>query len=143
MELARIKIGDRVFPFRIDLTVLEQIEERFGTVEQFEQELVGWRFKRDEDGRFVRKGNGDIAITIVKPNIKALIFILPRMINRGIKLEALETGDKYEPVDPDILIGECGTDPAELRMVVVEELRRCFGVKKDMPGRKREKNYSR
>ena len=92
MELTRILIGDRELPIRIDLNVLEQIEERYETKEKFEQELLGWRFKRNEEGKYERKADGSIAIEYVKPSLKALIFILPRMINEGLKAEAYDNG---------------------------------------------------
>lgn len=143
MELARIQIGKKEYPYRIDLTVIEQIEERFSTVEIFEQELLGWRFKRDRDGRYIRKADGDIAINFVKPSTKALIFILPRMVNRGLKLEALERGVEYTPVNADLLIAECEMERFEIRKIVADELKRCFGTKKDMPGTENRKNPSR
>lgn len=130
-------------PIRIDLNVLDQIEDKYGTKEKFEQELMGWRFKRGEDGRFERTEDGGIAIEYVKPSLKALIFILPRMINEGLKAEAYDTGKEYEPVEADYIIAACEMDRGYLYQVILDELRRCESVKKDMPGKGNKKSRSR
>lgn len=144
MELTRIQIGDRELPIRIDLNVLEQIEERYETKEKFEQELLGWKFKRNEEGKYERQADGSIAIEYVKPSLKALIFILPRMINEGLKAEAYDNGGAFEPLDADWIIAACELDRNYLYQVILKEMRRCESVKKDMPGKAvSKKNSSR
>lgn len=143
MELTRIPIGDEKMPIRIDLNVLDQIEERYGTKEKFEQELLGWRFKRGEDGRYERTEDGNIAVEYVKPSLKALIFILPRMINEGLKVEAYETGKEYVPLDADMIVAMCEIERSYLYQIVFDEMRRCESVKKDTPGKGSKKSRSR
>lgn len=135
MDLTRIQIGDRSLPIRIDLNVLDQIEERYVTKEKFEQELLGWRFKRDEEGKYERTAEGRIAIEYVRPSLKALIFILPRMINEGLKAEAYDNGGSYDPLEAEWIIAACEIERGYLREIIMKELRRCESVKKDMPGK--------
>ena len=143
MDLTRIQIGDRSLPIRIDLNVLDQIEERYETKEKFEQELLGWRFKRDEEGKYERTAEGGIAIEYVKPSLKALIFILPRMINEGLKAEAYDNGGSYEPLEAEWIIAACEIDRACLYKIITDELKRCESVKKNTPGRASRRSSSR
>ena len=140
MELTRIPIDGKMLPIRIDLNVLDQIEERYDTKQKFQQELLGFRFKRGEDGKYERTEDGRIAIEYAKPSLKALIFILPRMINEGLKAEAYDTGKAYEPLEADWIIAACEMDREYLYSVINDELTRCERVKKDMPGKASKKS---
>ena len=143
MEFKKIQIGDRLLPIRIDLNVLDQIEDRYQTKEKFEQELLGWRFRRNEEGKYERTADGRIAIEYVKPSLKALIFILPKMINEGLKAEAYDNGGTYEPLEADWIIAACEIERGYLYEIILEELRRCESVKKDMPGKENKKSKNR
>ena len=53
MKLERIRIGDRDLPIRIDYNVIEEIEEEYETLEKFRMELLGFKWKRGDDGKYI------------------------------------------------------------------------------------------
>lgn len=138
-ELQKVLIGTRTLPLRVDLNVIEEIEERYGTEEQFEQELLGWHFKRDEDGKYARDENGDPIIEYTTPSTKALIDILPLAINEGMRVEARRNGTAYEPVAAEEIIEECEVDRNYLREMIWNELQRNKSIKKPMPSEKKSR----
>lgn len=49
-KMKRIMIGEKTYPFKIDLNVLEYIQEEYGTIHEFERELMGIHYKKDAGG---------------------------------------------------------------------------------------------
>ena len=134
MQLAKIRIGDKDLPIRIDINVLEAVEEEFDTLEKFRMELLGFRWKRGADGAYVYGEGGKPEIEVTKPSMKAMRFILPLMVNEGLKAQAYEQHKEYEPMDPEAVIMECEIERMYLLEIIEAELARCQKVKKPTPG---------
>lgn len=134
MKLSRLKIGNSDLPFRIDYNVLEILEDEYGTVERFQMALIGFRWKRGEDGAFIKDDEGRPVPEVTTPSIKALKLALTAMVNEGLKAEAYEQKKEYIPMDPDAIIMECEIDRNYLTELIAEELERCQRVKKPIPG---------
>ena len=143
MKLERIRIGERDLPIRIDYNVIEEIEEEFETLERFRMELFGFTWKRDEKGKYVYDDEGKPVPEMTKPSIRALTFVLPLMVNEGIKAEAYEQKKPYEPLDPELIIMECEIERNFLMEVINKELERCQSVKKTIPGGANTKSRKR
>ena len=57
-KLRRIIIGDRNYPIKIDLNVLEHIQENYGSISQFEMDILGLKLTKDADGNLVYTEDG-------------------------------------------------------------------------------------
>ncbi len=129
-ELKRIMIGDKSYPFRIDLNVLQRIQEEYGTINQFERELLGLRFKEDGEGNQTYDKDGKAVMELTEPSIRAIISVLPMAINEGITIEADEQNKPVELVTADFVIRNCTVGYETLSKMLHEEFRRCFATKK-------------
>ena len=126
-KMERILIGERTYPIKIDLNVLETIQEQYCSVNLIEMDLLGLKIQTGGDGKE--------QIVVVEPSIKAIRMILPLMINEGMAIEAAETGQPYVPVNKQEIIQECCIPYDELSKIIHSEFKRCFG-KKQRPGEK-------
>lgn len=133
METGKILIGTKTYPVRIDLNVIELIEEQYETVGRFEQELFGWRWKRDESGKYAKDEDDNPLVEYVNPSTQAMKWILPIVINEGLKKEAYENGNEYIPVDSEQIIMDCNVEPNYIREIIWKELQRSRSVKKPIP----------
>lgn len=129
-RLSKITIGGKQYPVKIDLNVLQVIQEEFGTVNTFERELLGLKIRTDENGAMLYTPEGDPQMYRVEPSVKAITTILPLMINEGLEIEALQKGKPFEPVEPKLLIASCNTSFEVLSTTIHEEYKKCFVVKK-------------
>lgn len=120
-KLKRIMIGDKTYPFKIDLNVLEELQEQFGTVNEFERQLRGIRNMIGEDGKPMKY--------IGEPSIKAIKAVLPLAVNEGLAIEAELENREMEPVEEEI-IRECTVPFTLLARMMLEEFKRCFETKK-------------
>lgn len=123
-DLKRILIGDKTYPFRIDLNVLQHIQEEYGSISLFEQELIGIRYK-DEDGE-----DGKIVPELTEPSIKAIITVLPMAVNEGLIIEADELNRPAEKVTAEFVTRNCTLPYDKLADMLHKEFKRCFATKK-------------
>lgn len=120
-KLNRFLIGDKTYPVKMDLNVLEGIQDAFGSISRFERELLGLR------------ASGDGKIYRAEPSVKAIKAVLPAMINEGLAIEAAETGKGYEPVGELEVFSACTIAYDLLADMIHAEFRKCFAVKKKNP----------
>lgn len=133
-KMEKIQIGEKTYPIKMDLNVLESIQDQYGSVRAFELDLIGIKLEED--------GNGKKVATKVEPSIKAIKTALPLMINEGLEIEAAVTGKSYDPVEELQIIQECCIPFDELARIIHAELKRCFG-KKQQPGERTKKRTCR
>lgn len=129
-KLKRIIIGGINYPIKIDLNVLEYIQENYGSINEFERDLLGIKFLKDEEGRQLYDGEGEPCICRVEPSIKAIKIVLPVMINEGLEIEAEGKRESYHPVSEQTLLRECDISFEVLANIIHEEFKRCFATKK-------------
>lgn len=120
-KMERILIGQKTYPIKIDLNVLEIIQECYGSINQFERELLGLKIQKGEDGTE--------QVVAVEPSVRAVRMALPLMINEGLSIEAADTGRPCEPVGEQQIIQECCIPFDKLSRIIHQELKRCFGKK--------------
>lgn len=123
-DLKRILIGDKTYPFRIDMNVLQKIQEEYGSIRLFEQDLIGARFK-GENGE-----DGENMLEFVEPSIKAIIMVLPMAINEGLIIEADELNRSAEKMTAEFVTRNCTIPYTEVADMLHEEFKRCFATKK-------------
>lgn len=129
-KLKKIQIGETKYPFKIDLNVLEQIQEKYGSVHEFERDLLGLKYLKDKEGNQLYDEEGAPRMYKQEPSIKAIRTILPLMINEGLEIEAEEKGESFTPVSDQTILRECGVPFNLLAEIIHEEFRRCFATKK-------------
>lgn len=129
-KLSRILIGDKTYPFRIDLNVLQQIQEEYSSINQFELDLIGVRQKKDAEGKTVYGEDGKAVLELTEPSVRAIIAVLPMAVNEGIIIEADEQNKPAEKVTAEFVTRNCTIPFSTLSRMLKQELRRCFDTKK-------------
>lgn len=129
-KLKRIRIGNKFYPFKIDLNVLEAMQEEFGTVNEFERQLRGMHYQKDEDGHYIKNEDGNSMMYITEPSIKAIKAVLPAAIKEGLAIEAEWENREMQPVDEEQIIRDCTISFTVLGRMLLEEFKRCFETKK-------------
>ena len=139
-KLEEIRIGDRYYPVKIDLNVLEFIQEEYGSIGQWEMALKGWRYQTDDNGNHIHGENGSPIVYKTEPSVRAIRMVLPAMINEGIAIQAEQQGKPYDEVTDLQIISECEIDYTELAALIRKEFDRCFAVKKDCRRKREQKS---
>ena len=129
-KLRRIMIGEKTYPFKIDLNVLEMVQEKYGSVKVFERELFGWRYRKDEEGKQMYSSDGVPMIYIVEPAVTAVKMILPAAVMEGMQIEADEHNRPMEDITEEYIIHNCNVPYMDLCVMLQEEFSRCFATKK-------------
>lgn len=128
--LNHIKIAGREYPIKCDNLVLEEIQDAFGTVQAFEEKLIGLELICDVNGEAEVSTNGEAQYRRVEPSIKAINFALPIMINEGLEIEATDLGKTYTPVEKRKLLQDIDISYRELSNIIHEEFKKCFKTRK-------------
>ena len=128
-KLRRIMIGEKTYPFKIDLNVLEYIQEEYGTIYEFERELAGIRYKKDENGNQIYDDAHKPVVFITEPSIRAIKTALPPAINEGLAIEADEENRPLEKVREEFIFRNCTVPYNVLGEMLYEEFKRCFAIK--------------
>lgn len=128
-KLKTIRIGEKTYPYKIDLNVLEHVQNEYGTINQWERELLGLQIKKDEEGIPTYK-DGEPVMIRTEPSIKAIKTVLTAAINEGLAIVADEENRSYEKVTDEFIIRECTIPYYVLSEILHEEFRRCFATKK-------------
>lgn len=129
-KMKRILIARRTYPYKIDLNVLEAIQDKYGSISQFERELLGYRFRLDEDGNQIYSEEGEPVMYRVEPSIRAIKAVLPAAINEGLAIEAEERGKEYVPIAEEEVFRNCTISYELLARMLHDEFKRCFETKK-------------
>ena len=132
-ELKKIIIKGKTYPVKIDLNVLQVIQEEYGSINEFERDLLGIKYQKDEDGNQIYDEKGDPAIYFVEPSVRAISMVLPLMINEGLAVEAHRTGREPEQVENSEILAECDISYEYLAEIIHEEYSACFVTKKNSP----------
>jgi len=129
-NLQKIQIGGRTYPVKMDLCVLEQIQENYQSISQWERDILGIGYVLDAQGSVVLGDDGRPMGCLKEPSIKAIRAALQPMINEGLEIEAEQEGKPWTPVTKEFIDRECTTDYIFLADMIHEEFGRCFAVKK-------------
>ena len=138
IELNHIDINGVKYPLYCDLNVLELIQDKFTSVNQFERDLLGLT-PIIENGELQRDENGSILNTRGEPKIKAIVYGLYLMIREGQRIDARQTGKEWEELPLDDIRECCSVPFGELAAVLHDEFNRCFNVKKKSRTTRRRK----
>lgn len=79
-KLTYIEIGNKKYPIKCDLNVLESIQDQYGSLSFFERELSGFRVVgKDENEKKIYEK--------VEPSMKAVKIAFNLMLNEGLEIE--------------------------------------------------------
>ncbi len=124
--LERVKIGDKTFPVKIDMYVLEKIQEEYGNINNFELKIKGLIETGDVDE------NGERVYKRVEPSIGVMNFVFPLMVREGCDIEGIE----LDMTDKE-MVRNIGHSYTELNRIIVKEFGKCFNSeKKESPSEK-------
>ena len=127
-KLNYIELSGEKYPYKCDLFLLEKIQEEYEDLSEYENMLMGFSPKRDDDGGIVRNEKGLMVGTYEIPNISLLKEALYDMISEGIEI-AKEEGKEYPPIHKDRILRKVDMSPKELSELLHEEFSRCFARK--------------
>ena len=124
-EMKHIEFDGQSYPYKCTISVLEKLQERYGTLKNFEMEL---KFKN-------QKGDNPKEMQ-VEVGIGALAYALEAMIAEGIEIEQCQ----LEPLTETDIRRYAGDEYGlfELLAIVNEEFTRCFDKKKNVRTTQRE-----
>lgn len=127
MKLETINIQGDEMPILCTFSVLEKLQNEFGTVTEFSQKLIP-----------VKKNKGGAEILSGMPDIHAVVFALPLFLKEGIdayndehkiKLEQLTTAELFRKVSQ----GETARSLIDIALALYKELWRSINAPKPQP----------
>lgn len=131
IKLNTIEIDGESYPLYCDLLVLEQIQEQYVSINQFERDLLGYVILKDGNGNPLRNENGTFKMIQTEPRMKTIMLGLELMINEGIRIDNKQTGAEREYITKEYLAEVNERPYTELSDILHEEFNRCFAVKKN------------
>lgn len=129
-KLNELQIGSVKYPYIIDLNVLEEIQETFGTVGEFERQILGIELIKDDDGNVLFDKDGKPKMKVKDPSIKAINTVLPMMVNEGILIQAERDGREPVVLTRMQVVSECTLSYRDLANLIHDEFERRFEAKK-------------
>lgn len=140
IKLNTIFMDGRDWPVYCDLNVLEEIQENFASVSEFDRQVAGWDIARNEKGEpqyYTAQESEELAgrlkVRKIAPKIRALKFGLYVMIKEGLIIAAEQGGpvpEEPDEITPDYIARICDIGYDELAGIISEQMRRCFSSKK-------------
>lgn len=124
-----IELSGKSYPIRCDILVLEKIQEKYDSLDDFESKLMTWEPDLDEEGNKIREENGDVKYHGKLPDAKALNDALYWMVSEGEAVEAEEEGRKPEVITREGIARKVDLTPMELSNQLHDEFYRCFKSK--------------
>lgn len=115
----KVIINGEKYPIRCDIRVLSEIQEVYGRIKQFEYDIRGIVIVDNEEGKKVSKRMNE-------PSMKAIVKVLPLMVNEGILL----SGSEQSFVNEDEVVAGLETNPYLVAKWMEEEFVECFAQKK-------------
>lgn len=96
-KMEHITLSGTSYPIKCDMAVLEQLQETFGSIEEFEDGILNWDYEYDENGEKIileiEKDGEKVEYPKIKSripkakNINAAVFY---MVNEGMEIEGKE-----------------------------------------------------
>lgn len=128
-KMEQITLSGITYPIKCDMVVLEQLQEMFGSIEEFEDGILDWEYEYDENGekiiREIEKDGEKTEYAKTKfrfpqaKNVNAAVFF---MVNEGMEIAGNEppfktTKEAARVIDMPLL---------EISKLIRDEFMRCF-----------------
>lgn len=140
-KLNYVELSGEQYPIKCDMVVLEQAQEKYGNLTEFEAGLYKFTAKLDEDGNLVKNEAGLIVGTVDEPDMKVVEDALYWMITEGLEIEAEEKGTELKTVTRKSLMRKADASPFAIAGALHDEFMKCYERKnvKTMQNQKAEK----
>ncbi len=138
-KLSYITLSGETYPIRCGMEVLEEIQDRYGSIDEFEKKIMIFEPQRDEDGNPVENEDGNVIGQYMTPRIKDLGDALHMMVTAGLEMEAEESEKPVKKVTRRELLEKADMTPVSLGLALHAELMRCFRTKNAVTTQTREK----
>ena len=125
-KLNHITLAGVEYPIKCDMLVLEQIQDKYGDLAEFENKFTGFVPEKNEDGEYTRNEEGRIVGYYGEPDMSALGDLLFWMVEEGIDIEREEQGTELKVPERKKLIRSVDLAPRELMEPLRKEFSRCF-----------------
>lgn len=126
--LSYIELSGEKYPIKCDLLVLEAIQEKFGSIDAFENGIMIWEPKLDENGEPVIEDGKEVMQGRI-PDMKPLNEGLYLMVKEGETIRAEEAGEPQREITKEKIIRKVDMSPRELARLIHDEFYRCFYIK--------------
>lgn len=126
--LSYIELSGEKYPIKCDLLVLEAIQEKFGSIDAFENGIMIWEPKLDENGEPVIEDGKEVMQGRI-PDMKPLNEGLYLMVKEGEAIRAEEVGEPQREITKEKIIRKVDMSPRELARLIHDEFYRCFYIK--------------
>ena len=123
-KLGYIELSGEKYPIKCDMLVLEQIQDKYTDLSDFENRISGFKPNITEDGTPETTEEGLIKGVSGPPDMKALQDGLIWMIREGIDIEKEENEKDYPELTDKQLIRRIDIQPKELGRIMKEEYNR-------------------
>lgn len=125
-KLSYITLSGEKYPLRCGMEVLEIVQDKYGSIEEFENRLMLFERKKDENGEDVLNEEGVPIGRYVIPKISDLGDALHLMVTAGLEMEADLSGKETESVTRKELLQKADMPPTVLGEILHAEMMRCF-----------------
>lgn len=125
-KLSYITLSGETFPLRCGMEVLEEIQEKYGSIDEFENRIMLFVPQKDEEGKEVVNEEGVAIGQYITPKIKDLGDALYLMVTAGLELEAELEGKEIRKVSRRELLEKADMMPVTLGLKLHGEMMRCF-----------------
>lgn len=119
-EMNHIELSGESYPIKCDMIVLEQLQDIFGSIEAFEEKILGYYVKKDEDGEKVLDASGEPVLVSKIPDPMAVGTALELFVAEGLEIEG------EPPVERKALLRNVDKRYTDLAMELHAEFMRCF-----------------
>lgn len=96
-KMSQIELSGISYPIKCDVVVLEQLQDMFGSIEEFEEGLLDWEYEYDENNEKIEKIIGEkenkkkVFVTKYKfPKAKHISAAVFFMVNEGMEISGKE-----------------------------------------------------
>lgn len=125
-KLNHINLSGEEYPIKCDILVLEQIQDKYGDLSKFENDLIGFVPSIGEDGLPVKNEEGLVVGMSGTPDVKVIRDALIWMIREGEEIDKEENGKEREILTDNQILRRVDMSPKELGKALREEFNRCF-----------------
>lgn len=127
-ELSYIKIGRKEYPILCNIIVLEGLQNKYGTLTDYEYALRGITEVVDEDGVPVKDESGNNILEYGTPSIEAIMDGIYPSICEGINYYN-EINEESMEIPTELQIKRCIVSIMDMSLKFFKEFIKCFEVK--------------
>ncbi len=125
-KLNHIELSGETWPIKCDMAVLEQVQEKYGDLQEFEKKLYRFRPTLDENGNEVKNEEGMTVGTLEYPDVAAVADALFWMVSEGLEIEVEEAGKEMREISRKELLRKIDASPIDVGDAMHDEYVRCF-----------------